>query len=660
VLFQPSSIQAEVQTLDTVPLAGVGARGAALLLSGQNGGDIEGAVIWTSPTMQPDEDLVDLRFYVEVEGQGLLESSTGGRTPLEVFGYVVDGTGTVVAHISEGILIDEGPQMERVRSGGLKFVGAMSAPPGLYSFRVLIRNYQTGRFFLARRDLDVRVSERTEPLLLPPVIVDAVQRWVMAPGQTVDLETARSELPGTSGLPAAMPTWRSDQPLQAIVTGSELGGNLRLSAQLIDHLGRRVLDPTVQIEETLVSRGTVASYRIAVTAPDVPPGSYRFVLSVTDNDSGASVFRSLPVVIHEADTDLAWTDPETPRFSTAKPIADVPGRRLDDEIESEAIRAAYLDVLGLWSRGEAVAARRALAAIEHPLESSSNARVWRQLITTERLTALSLAKEQPASLMAIAMLHRDMYGWYRARSEPQLARHSWQMSSMMARVIPRFVDGDFGVAFGESLLVDLAGSLARSGQPRPAHELLDAALIVSPESAPALLGVGALLERTGSPEMAIEHFERLYEAHPELAEGQLRLALTQWRTGAERPAEDHLRALIAPETPTWVRTLAYQELARVLTESGRLDEAQRILVQGIDTLAESQRLQIQLAHLLDLAGQPSRAAAVAEGLQALGSRQGTSPRYRYSAWPDLEGDRILTTLLEGRQTGLESLAAALP
>jgi tetratricopeptide (TPR) repeat protein len=651
---------AETQTIDTVPLAGVGARGAALLLSGQNGGDIDGAVIWTSPSMQPDDDLVDLRFYVEVEGRGLLDSSAGGRVPLEIFGYVVDGGGTVVSYISEGILIDEGPQMERVRSGGLKFVGAMSAPPGLYSFRVLIRNYQTQRFFLARRDLDVRLGDRTEPLLLPPIIVDAVQRWLVASAENLDLSIARSELSGASGLPSAMPTWRSDQPLQAIVTGSELGDNLQLSAQLIDHLGRRVLDPTVQIEETLSDAEGIASYRTIVTAPDVPPGSYRFVLSITDNDSGASVFRSLPVVIHESDTDLAWTDPETPRFSTAKPIADVPGQQISGDLESEAIRMAYLDVLSLWSRGEAVAARHALAAIEHPLESSSNARLWRQLITTERLTALSLAKMQPASLMAIAMLHRDMYGWYRARTEPQLARHSWQMSSMMAQVIPRFVEGDFGDAFGESLLVDLAGSLARSGQPLPAHELLDAALKMKPESAPALLGVGALLERTGSPESAIEHFERLYQAHPELAEGRLRLALNQWRTGAERPAEDHLRALIKPQTPTWVRTLAYQELARILTESRRLDEAQQILVQGIDTLAESQRLQIQLAHLLDLAGQPDRAAAIAEGLRTLGSRQGTSPRYRYSAWPDLEGDRILSTLLEGRQTGLEALAEALP
>jgi hypothetical protein len=149
------------------------------LLSGQSGGEIEGAVLWTSTGVSLDENRTDIGFFVEVEGRWLMASADVSRTPIEIYGYLVDATGTVVAHLSEGIILDPGPLAQAVKYSGLKFVGGLSAPPGIYSFRILVRNRETQQFFLARRDLDVRAAAQTDSLLLPPLVAEPGDRWVI-------------------------------------------------------------------------------------------------------------------------------------------------------------------------------------------------------------------------------------------------------------------------------------------------------------------------------------------------------------------------------------------------------------------------------------------------------------------------------------------------
>ena len=646
--------------IEALALGGVGARGAALLLSGQNGGEVEGAVIWTSNGRKDDAEQVSIQFMVEVDGRSLLAASPHLRIPIEVYGYLVDDTGTVVGHLADGILLEDCRRAQVIDETGLKFVGELSVPPGLYSFRVLVRNRLTRKFFLARRDLDVRTKDPLGVYLLPPLVAEPKDSWVMAGEHGLVLDSVRNEIPGIRSWPSAMPAWRADEPLEMVIGCSELGEGRPLSARLFDRLGHPVLDPDVEVGQPVSTANGLAFYRVSVAAPDVPVGEYRFAVVLTDPNSGQAVSQSLPVLIHDRDSAFVWTDPAAPRTQKSLPVSSQTDQPTPEALEVEMMRAAYLEALRMWSEGEAVAARRRLAEIEHPLESSASASSWRRLITIERLTGLTLAKTHPASLMAVALLHSDMYSWYQARREPQLARHSWQMAAMMARRTPAIDGWEPARGFGECMLLDLASRLIGSGQRQAARQMLEAAIATAPGSAPALLGLGALNERNGLPEEAVEELSRLYKKHPGNLEGRLRLAVNRARIGEYKAAEELFRGLLAPSSPLWIRTLAYQELGRLLIDKGRVDEAEMQLREGVARIPGDQRLQIQLAHALDQAWRPKEAESVVDQLEAHGRQQSTSPRYRYSAWPDLDADRVHSTLVDAQTLGLEALREALP
>lgn len=648
-----------VGVIEAVQLPGVGARGAALLMSGQSGGRVEGSVVWTSDGITGEDGKASISVFVEVDGRGLLKDSRFLPVPIAVYGYLVHSSGAVVGHLSEGILLNSQSQALAIDAAGLRFVGQLEADPGLYSFRIIILNRETNRFFLARRELDIRGDEEGAPLLLPPLVAEDAGSWVMSTMKGLDLEAVRQGLPEIGGWPAAMPVWPANQDLEMVIGSSQLGENRHLSARVFDRLGRLVGDPALHINTQYPADNGISFYRATAPSPDIPEGRYRLVIFATDADSGQSVSQSMTVLVHNQDRVFAWTDPAAPGREESQTTLGQPAEPTAEERDELAMRSAYLEALNMWSRGQAVEARRALAALEHPMEASVSARAWRRLITVERIATLEMGKSHPASLMAIALLHRGMYDWYLARNEPQLARHSWQIASMIARIIPEIEGLEVSLDFGECMLLDLSSRLVRSGEREAAQQLLEATRNMAPDSAAALLGLGALHERSGNTEAAVDEFSALYEEHPDHDEGQLRLAVNRARLGAEEAAEELYRDLLSETTPMWIRILAYQQLGSMLIDEGRVGEAFALLDEGVAQIPNNQRLHILLAHVLDASQRSRDAAAVIEDLGTNALQQSTSPRYRYSTWPDLDEGRIRETLAAASEASLPSLKEAL-
>ena len=650
------------EPIEAMALAGVESRGAALLLSGQSGGEVEGSVIWATGGFSEKGNTASIKVFVEVDGGGLLAGSRRLPVPITIHAYLIRSSGALVDHLSEGILLDNQPQALKIDEAGLKFVGELQASPGLYSLRVLVRNRQTNRFFLARRELDLRFDVGTTPVLLPPMVSEAEGSWVMSIANGLEPADVQHGIPGIESWPSAMPVWRADAGLEMVIGSSELGDNRHLSAQLFDGVGRLVGDPVLEVEESLTSRYGLSFYRVSAGAPDIPEGRYRFVVFATDSDSGESVSQSLTVLIHNQNTTFVWTDPGAPgvtEASSAPSALSQPAEPTPEERDERMMRAAYLESLYSWSRGRAVEARGMLAALEHPMGTSASTKNWRRLIMVERIAALEMGRNQPDSLMAIALLHRDMYDWYVARSEFQLARHSWQMASMIARIAPEFEGLDSSLDFSECLLLDLANRMVWSGERDAAQQLLEAASDIAPKSAPVLLGLGALYERSGNTGAAVTEFEALYSAHPEVHEGRLRLAVNRAHLGSTAAAEELLRNLLPETSPMWIRILAFQELGGLLIAEGRIGEAVALLDEGVARIPGNQRLQILLAYALDSAQYPREAATVIEEIGTRSSQQSTSPRYQYSAWPEFDAGRVRETLVASEAVGLPALLEAL-
>lgn len=645
--------------VESLALGGVGARGAALLLSGQSGGEVDGAVVWTTSGPIAGAEQVSIKVIVEVDGGELLTGSRVLPIPIEVYGYLVDGTGTVVGHLSEGLVIDGRPWAQKIEETGLKFVGDLRAPPGMYSFRILVRNRKSHRFFLARRDLDVRSDIGTDPFLFPPLVAEPEDSWEIVGQHDLELVAVKDSIQGIESWPAAMPAWRSEDPLEIVIGGSELSAGRQASARLVDRVGRPIIDPHLDVGLPIPSSQNLAFYRASVAAPDVPAGEYRLEILVTDSDTGQTVSQSLPVLIHDQGDSLVWTDPAAPRAVTSLSMPPRMGQQTAEDLDQEAMRTAYIEALRLWSEGDALAAKRNLAELERPVEVAASGRRWRQLFAIERITTLSLAKSHPPSLMAVAFLHRDMYRWYLSRRETKLAQHSWQMAAMMARMAPSIRGWDPPDGFTECMLLDLARHLAQTGQLQHAREVLQFAVEEVPNSAAAMLGLGALYERTGYPAEAVEELKQLVKVHPDNYEGRLRLALNRERTGGDSAAEELLRGLLTPSSPQWIRTVAYQELGRLLVDQGRVGEADLLLREAMADNPGNQRLRILLAHALDRAQKPREATAEIELLGARGARQTTSPRYRYSMWPDIDADRVRSILIAAEEEGVAALRKAL-
>jgi tetratricopeptide (TPR) repeat protein len=640
-------------------LDGVGARGAALLLSGQSGGEVDGAVVWTTGRPNTGAEEVSINVIVEVDGGDLLAGSRVLPIPIEVYGYLVDDTGTVVGHVSEGIVVDGRPWARKIEETGLKFVGDLRAPPGMYSFRILVRNRQSHRFFLARRDLDVRFDIGTDPFLLPPLVAEPDDSWEVVSQHDLDPTSVRDSLQGIESWPSAMPAWRSEEPLDIVIGGSKLTPTRYVSARLVDRVGRPIIDPHLDVGPSIPSTQDLAFYRASVAAPDVPAGEYRLEVVVTDTDTGQTVAQSLPVLIHDQPNAIVWTDPVAPRAAESLSMPPRMGQPTAEDLDEEAMRAAYVEALRLWSEGDALTAKRHLAELERPVEAAASGRRWRQLFAIERITTLQLAKSHPPSLMGVAFLHRDMYRWYLSRMETKLAQHSWQMATMMARMAPSIRGWDPPEGFTECMLLDLARHLAQTGQLQHAREVLQIAVEEVPTSAAAMLGLGALYERTGYPAEALEELKKLIKAHPDNYEGRLRLAVNRERLGADGAAEELFRGLLTPSSPRWIRTVAYQELGRLLVDQGRVGEADLLLREAMAEIPENQRLIILLAHALDQGQKPREATAEIEQLGALGAQQTTSPRYRYSMWPDIDADRVRSTLIAAEDEGVAALREAL-
>lgn len=171
-------------------LGGLEARAAALMLSGQNGGDLpfEGLVVPVGEA----EDAVRLALVLDIGGV----EPDGGEEPslYEVYAYVLMAGDRVSAFLSQGFLLGPGQGGRRV-----KFFGELRLVPGEYSLRLFVRRQSDERFALRTMPLHVDSFGSPGAPTQPPLAVLTPEEWVV-----VLSEAAGGELPFlVDGQPAA-------------------------------------------------------------------------------------------------------------------------------------------------------------------------------------------------------------------------------------------------------------------------------------------------------------------------------------------------------------------------------------------------------------------------------------------------------------------------
>jgi tetratricopeptide (TPR) repeat protein len=328
----------------------------------------------------------------------------------------------------------------------------------------------------------------------------------------------------------------------------------------------------------------------------------------------------------------------------------------------EEIQAQYRQVLSMLADGHDEQASAALFELETAVVGDEQP--WRRIDSLWRLKLRSLRDllqaQPPDLLMPVIMLHHDIYRTYVERGRPILATHARTMASELAEIYVDRAKTPEARVFSGWVLSSFGAYLWRPGSVAASADLFFRAQLVDPGNGMALLGLAAAYERTGDYQKALECLSREIFQSPANSEAALRLAMCHLRS--EEPSRDRARkilaSLLSPERPTWIRSVAYQELVRLEIEDGNEEAAAVLLRQALEAMPGDQALSVQLAALLDRQHRRNQAIGVLDRIDP-DIWQESSPRYRYDVWKPEGIEVIRTRLQEERRSGLASLGAAL-
>lgn len=205
-----------------VDLGGLEARSAALILSGEEGGELDVSVL--AVPVRAAGDHIRVALVVDVEGETAETPEEAGEPPVtEVYAYALDEEQEIGGFLTQGFALE--PDERR----SVKFFGHLDLAPGEYSLRVLVLRRSRERMGLRARPLTVPPPGEIAPPVLAPE--RSLVRWVLvrqAAGDgdepafplTVDgrpvIPATRErrmpelEAPGPAAVPAERPRLRSD------------------------------------------------------------------------------------------------------------------------------------------------------------------------------------------------------------------------------------------------------------------------------------------------------------------------------------------------------------------------------------------------------------------------------------------------------------------
>lgn len=298
-------------------------------------------------------------------------------------------------------------------------------------------------------------------------------------------------------------------------------------------------------------------------------------------------------------------------------------------------KAAYRDVLAILATGDRDAALEALYQLEtgavgddEPWKEIEG--FWRQKLRVIR----DLVLEHPLDLMVpIVVLHHDAYEMYRERRRPLLASHSRTMASELAEIYADRARSHEAAGFSSWVLISFAAYLQESWSISQAAHYFDRALKLDPVNEFALISLAVAMEKSGDYEKALGYLDRLLAVAPDDPAIRLRRALCQARA---RPLEREaalaeLEKLSASSGPAWVRSLAFQELARMHHKAGAGQTAEEVLRRGLEVLPDDQQLSVQLAAVIERHARGEARQILASVGPGEWGRD--SPRQVYDLWP---------------------------
>jgi len=649
------AVVADPSQLEARDIGSIGAQTAGLLLSGQQGGEVLGSLIWSLNPTGMNDDATEVPFFVELEGQSLLAAHSGPTLHLGVFAYVFSSEGDLAGYLAQGLTLDLRAYGEQLRNSGLKFAGKFELPVGSYILHLLVRNQDTGRLALKLAQIDVPGSDRLDAVLLPPVFPEPAGSWVLTRQHGLNEDSIGLSIDETRVVPAARAVVESGLPTELFIVAAGWDEGIPITARVVDIQGRHLAEPLLMVEDEVgFAANETRFFRAKLGALDLPVGWYMLELTIDDTATGVRRSRSIPIAVIVNRRPTVWASLSKAVTEQSPPLPTTPRTGATAPTDDDIV-ATYLAALQVLADGDRYASRDAVAVLERSVAKVGSNAAMANLLRTQKKIARELAEPDEEALIPIVLVHRDVFRQYLASGEDRLADHAWRLAAALVEDMPRELRPGQSPAFPETVLVAIAADLVRAGLASSAIELLERAVDLAPHDPGALLALGATHERLGGYAEAVPPLRTLVQEHPDAAEGRLRLAVNLARTGGSDEAASHFRQLTTESVPAWIRVIAYQELARLVPT----DEREELLREGLARFPSNQALRIQLAHQLDLQGRPWEASELIDELASRARPPETSPRVRYPAWPSLGLEQRLVDFERTAKTSMVALTTAI-
>ena len=326
---------------------------------------------------------------------------------------------------------------------------------------------------------------------------------------------------------------------------------------------------------------------------------------------------------------------------------------------SPRLSEAYLAAIEVFAEGRTEAAVGAVMELEVEGLGRGLQKNYRRVLDSELAVIRQLSNANPHTLVPLTLLHDALYRQYRGGRHRQLATHSLKLALALGQEHADLVPRGSGAGFFDDYLLDRAGKMLQSGSYPDAHAFLQRILDRDRDRPEILLALAVIHEALGQYREAVDLLREAYRIDRKPGEVRLRLAINMIRIGQRGNIVSLLEGCLEPEAPDWVRTVAYQELARYYRSQGQSKKAVALLERATAEPDAQQRLFLQLAALLDNAGQPEAAREVVEKLRSSPGQDVDSPRLQYSDWPLWVFEPATTEMARRGTEAMPELKAAL-
>lgn len=643
---------------------GLPARAAALIMSGQQGGGVAFSLV--AMPLESRAGAVTLAYLLDIDGTSLFGAQPGAAAPIEVILYAIAAGGGVSA--SASLVVEANPDAcpAVLSPAGLRVAGVLTVPESEHALRVLVRNTVTGDFGVGELPRALPALAEGGAVLATPLGVEPAV-WALA------VEEGAAEVLRPLLAPAWMEAGKTFSTRPLVRPGTTLP--LLLPARGVPPGARMATTRVLDRQGKEVARGELAMgsreagglesldlWRVEWKAPDLPPELYFLEVTAPGALPGSKVVATLPCLLVEATGTPApavWAAmdgvvvPEEP----SRRAAYTAGRGRKDEASPKA-KAGYRAALMQLETGGFDAAVAAAEELERSMLVSGSTRELDGVMWAELQVARDLAGSRPESALSLTLLHLKLYDRH-VRSRAVIPQaHTRRVVEAFTELWLDRSDRPETRARAAELLAHLAATLQESGLDASAARLFKRSIDVDGGCPAGLIGLAAGLERSGAYRPAMRFLEQLVDAHPDHAEGKLRLAVNYLRLGSTSRGEKLLGSCLGRDAPLWVRTVAYQELARVELGKGRVEAARSLLERAGQEGIEDEQITLFQAYLLDRQNRTREAYDAATAVTAVQTRSEGSARLRYSQWPSDDQDAILRRLDEAAPAAWETLREA--